>query len=87
MQKINANKAGLTLGIMGVLLHLLWVILIYLGMAQTILEFVSEMHLIRNQVIVFPFNTGNAAGVVVMSFVVWYIVGYLTAKIWNFLNR
>ncbi|MEK7662049.1 MAG: hypothetical protein AAB355_00925 [Patescibacteria group bacterium] len=87
MQKINAVKAGLALGTFGAIVHVAWAALVYIGWAQPMLDFMFEVHMAMNPVIVLTFDLVTALELVAIVFVVWYIVGYLVAMCWNYFNR
>ncbi len=81
--QINKNKTGLTFGFLIGTLHLIWSVLVAFGVAQTLLKFILDMHMITMPVLVLPFDLMKALGLVVVTFVVGYIFGWLMAFFWN----
>lgn len=80
---MNTHKVGMTLGMLFGLWHLVWSILIALGLAKPLLDFVSMMHSLNNPYIVQPFNLGKSIGLIILTYVIGYFVGTVFATIWN----
>lgn len=84
MQKLNPSKVGLTLGSLIGLVHLVWSILVALGWAQGLVNFISWAHMMQEPLaMVAPFNAGTAVLLVVITFIVGYVLGTVFALIWN----
>jgi len=80
---INKNKTGLTFGFLIAFMHLLWSVLVALGIAQIWLNFVLKLHMISMPIIIMPFDIIKALELIVMTFVVGYIFGWFMAFFWN----
>jgi len=80
---INKNKTGLTFGFLISFMHLVWSILVALGLAQAMLDFVLGLHMLSIPVIVASFSWGKALGLIVITFIVGYVFGWLMAFFWN----
>jgi hypothetical protein len=87
MQTINANKAGLAFGVLLGGWHLVWVLLVVVGWAQPMLDFIFWLHLIKPVYMIEPFALGRAVGLVVLTAVVGYVGGWLFGLVWNRLHR
>lgn len=81
--KISKNKTGLTFGFLISFMHLMWSVLVALGIAQVWLNFIFDMHMLSNPIIVTPFNLIKAIILILITFVVGYIFGWLMAFFWN----
>ena len=79
METINKNKTGLTFGFLLSFIHLGWSVLIGFGVAQTLLSFVFDLHMISAPIAVLPFSLTKAIGLVIMTFAAGYIFGWLMA--------
>ena len=83
MEKINKNKTGLTFGFLISFMHLVWSILVVLGVAQVLLNLVLNIHMISVPVVVEPFNFIKALELIIVTFVVGYVFGWMMAFFWN----
>jgi hypothetical protein len=87
MQTIHLQKAGLAVGGLMGSWHLFWALLVALGLAQPIIDFVFWMHFIKPVYVIGPFNIGTALVLVGATSLVGYAMGVIFAGIWNFLQR
>jgi len=83
MEIINKNKTGLTFGFLISSFHLFWSILVALGIAQVLLDFVFNIHMLAMPITVMPFDIVKALGLIIVTFVVGYVFGWLMAFFWN----
>lgn len=63
--------------------HLVWALLVLLGWAQPIYNFILWAHMIHLPLTIGPFEGSAAATLVVMTAVMGYVGGYIGAWIWN----
>lgn len=85
--KLVVGKTALVFGFFVALMHAVWMLLIFLGVAQFYLNWIFGLHLLSNPYLVLPFNFGTALMLVVFTFVVGYIMGWVFAFIWNRLHK
>lgn len=83
MEIIDKNKTGLTFGLLIGSLHFFWSILVVFGIAQALLDFVLNIHMLSVPITVMPFNLLKAIGLIIVTFIVGYIFGWLMALFWN----
>ena len=83
MEIIDKNKTGLTFGFLISSLHLLWSILVALGIAQALLNFILNIHMLDVTVTVMPFDLVKALVLIIVTFIVGYVFGWLMAFFWN----
>lgn len=81
--KIDKNKTGLTFGFLISFMHLLWSVLVALGIAQILVDFVLNIHMVNMQAAVMPFDFVKAIGLIVVTFIVGYVFGWFMAYFWN----
>ena len=87
MQHLNPRKTGLALGKLLAGLHLVWAVLVALGWAQMLVNFSMWAHMVNTSVVVGPFDLYAAVTVVVVASLAGYIIGFVFAKISNWLYR
>lgn len=78
---------GLTLGIFVAACHFVWMILVGLGIAKPAVEWMLNMHSVTLTWDVLPFNWMYAVMLVLMTFVVGFVGGYLFAFVYNKLAK
>lgn len=84
---MKANKTGLVWGLFLGLFHLFWAVLVAIGLAQPLMDFVFKIHLLNNPYVVAPFDLTLAIMLVVITFIIGYILGVIFAWIWNKLHQ
>ena len=83
----NPNKVGLVLGAMTGGGHAVWALLILIGWAQPLLDFIFWLHMINPVYTLQPFGWKRAIGLVVVTALVGYVVGRIGATVWNNVHR
>ncbi len=84
---IQPNKAGLALGALLGLWHLAWAILVAIGWAQPLINFIFWLHFIKPIYVIEPFNVGTAALLVAITAIIGYVMGFIFALLWNRFHR
>lgn len=80
----TAQAVGLFLGS----LHMIWALMVWLEIAQPILDFILQLHSLQIPVCVQPFSLLNSLMLVTITTAVGYFYGYLFAALFNrCLNR
>ena len=83
----NPNKVGVVVGALIASWHILWVLLVLLGWAQPILNFVFWAHMIQPVYVVNTFDFKAAITLIGITLLSGYAFGFLGAIIWNKLHR
>ena len=83
----NLNKVGLVIGALIGGWHVIWALLVLIGWAQPIIDFIFWAHMIQPIYVVKPFDPLAAVALIVITSVIGYIFGLLGAVIWNRLHR
>lgn len=83
MGAIHPGKAGLVLGTLIGGWHLLWALLVALGWAQPLIDFVFWLHFITPVYVVGAFAFGRAALLVALTAALGYAMGYCFGLLWN----
>lgn len=84
---MDKNKVGLIVGAFLGLWHLTWSLLVALGLAQMLLDFIYSIHFLNNPFTVAQFSISKAATLVVVTAIIGYVVGYLFAALWGFVQK
>ena len=84
---ISPIKAGLVLGVVIGLWHLIWSLLVASGWAQPFIDFVFWMHFIRPVYVIEPFNLGTATILVVVTAIIGFVIGCVFAVLWNWFHK
>jgi hypothetical protein len=83
----NPHKGGRVIAALIDGWHVIWSVLILIGWAQSILDFVFWAHMIKPVYFVKPFDPMAAVALIVITAVIGYIFGFVGAIIWNRLHR
>ncbi|MBI5412127.1 hypothetical protein HZA43_03035 [Candidatus Peregrinibacteria bacterium] len=87
MNMMHNHKMGIVFGLLLGFMHFSWSILVTTGVAQTILDWIYKIHFLNNPFTVAPFNIGTAATLVVFTFIVGYVLGWLFGLLWSVLHK
>ena len=83
----NPNKVGLVFAAVIAGWHLCWVVLVVLGWAQRILDFIFWAHMMQPVYVVKSFDPVAAVTLIVITGAIGYVFGYAGAIVWNQLHR
>jgi len=85
--KLDIYKTALTFGFFLSGVHVIWSVLVLLGWAQPLLDFVFWAHMIANPYTVTGFDITSALTLIVVTFGVGFVVGKIFAYIWNKVHK
>lgn len=83
---VSKNKLGIVVGGFVGLCHLGWSLLVAVGVAQALTNFVFRLHFIQPPYVIAPFRTDLAVALIVITAIVGYVMGWVLAAIWNWLR-
>ena len=83
----NSNKVGVVVGALIAGWHLLWSLLVLIGCAQPIIDFIFWAHMIKPVYVVKPFDPVAAVTLMMITGVIGYVFGFVGAIIWNRLHQ
>ncbi len=83
MNRISPHSLGLVLGTFLAVWHTLWALLVWLGMAKWLIDFIFRLHMIAPPYQVAAFSFTTAAGLVLVTASSGYVFGWLIGVIWN----
>ena len=85
--RMSVGKAGIVLGAVIGGWHVIWSMLVAIGWAQPVIDFVFWMHFIKPIYVIEPFEIERAAILLIVTTVVGVLVGSTFASIWNALHK
>ena len=68
-------------------LHLSWIVLILLGWAQPLMDFIFKLHMLNSPFQVQPFSIGLAVSLVIITFVIGAFYGLVFVLIKNLMAK
>jgi len=80
---LDNNRVGLTAAVVFSGIHLVWALLVSLGLAKPLADFMFGLHFMQNPMAMASFSLGNALMLVVLAFAVSYVFGWLFAFVYN----
>lgn len=83
----NPNKFGLVFAALIAGWHLIWAILVLVGLAQPIIDFIFWAHMIQPVYVIKPFNPAAAITLIIVTAAMGYLFGFIGAAVWNKLHR
>ncbi len=86
MTVISPSKTGLVLAALIGGWHLLWALLVAIGWAQPLIDFIFWMHFIKPVYVVGAFDAGIALVLIAVTSAVGYVIGAAFGLLWNRLH-
>ena len=86
MRHVSPTKAGIAVGTVIGLWHVIWVTLVGVGWAKPVMDFVLRLHFINLQYDLAPYSAATAGALVLLTFTVGAAFGFVFAVIWNWLT-
>jgi len=83
----NPNKAGLVVAALIGGWHLVWAALVAAGWAQPLIDFIFWAHMIRPVCVIGPFDAVAAGALLLTTFWLGYVFGFVGGSLWNKLHR
>jgi len=83
MQEINKKKIGMVTGAFMALIHLCWAVLVAIGLAQPLMDWIFGLHMIRPPYQVMRFNIWSALILIIVAYLGGYAFGWVFAHVWN----
>jgi hypothetical protein len=87
MTTINPTKVGLALGGLFGAYHVCWALMVAIGWAQPLIDFVFRIHFIKPVLVIGDFNIATALVLIVVTTVVGFVMGFVFSLLWNKLQQ
>jgi hypothetical protein len=87
MNSVNSHKLGLVFGGMMAIVHAVWSLLVFMGIAKLFMDWIFGLHFLSFQYSINPFDFPNALILVVVTSVIGYALGYVCGWLWNLAHR
>jgi hypothetical protein len=84
MTRVQPHRLGYGIAVFLGTFHAFWALLVWGGIAQSLMDFVFRLHMISPPYQVTPFSPWTAAGLVLMTAVIGYVSGRLFGVVWNY---
>lgn len=84
---MNQNKAGLAVGGFFAFWHLVWVLFVGAGVAQSWTTWYFQLHFLDNPFVFLPFNLMTAIWLIIITGVIGYVLGWIFACCWNWAHK
>lgn len=86
MGRLSINKAGLAFGVLLGAWHAMWALLVALGVAQAVVDFVFWIHFLKLPIVVESFALSRALILVAVTAALGYVLGACFALLWNWMH-
>ncbi len=86
-KELNPGKVGLIIGAFMVIVHLIWSLMVASGIAQSFLNWIFQLHFVKNSFVVAGFDLVTAIYLLIVVFVVGYILGWIFAWVHNSIHK
>jgi hypothetical protein len=86
MRHLNPSRAAVSVGTVLGAWHLMWVILVAVGGAKAVMDFVLSLHFIQLDYRLAPFALSTAITLVGLTFAIGAVMGLVFALVWNWLS-
>jgi len=81
--KFNPKTVALYTGMLFAAIHLVWSLMVAVGLGQIYLDWVLGLHFITNPFVVGPFNVVTMIILLAFTFTVGYMLGWVSTICWN----
>ncbi|MEK7530845.1 MAG: hypothetical protein AAB573_03170 [Patescibacteria group bacterium] len=84
---VKTQKVALAIAAIAVVVHVVWSIVVAIGLGQWWVDFILGLHFLQVPVVVQSFDIVTAIELWVVVGVVGYIVGFVIAHVWNWVHK
>ena len=84
---LDEKKTALAFGLFMAIMHAVWSILVYSGSAQWLMDWIFGLHFIKPVLVITAFNAFTALTLIVFTFAIGAVFGFVFAKVWNWAGK
>lgn len=84
---VNKHKLGLVVGAWMGTMHAIWAVLVWIGVAEWLWDWILGLHFLSISFVVMDFKLWTALLLIVVTAVIGYIVGWILGAIWNWASK
>lgn len=85
--KLDSRKVGLSTGAFAAVWHIVWGVLVALGVGSAIQSWILDLHFLNNPFTIQPFDPTKWVILVLVTAIIGYAFGYVFATIWNNITK
>ena len=86
MNHAYSHKVGLAVGGTAAIVHVMWSLFVFGGLAPAILKWIWGLHFVSMNVTIAPFSFPTALALVFVAGVIGYIIGYVAGELWGLVD-
>lgn len=87
MKELQEMQVALVVAVFVSGLHIVWSLMILIGIAQPLLDFIFWAHMLTVPYRVTGFTLTQTIVLILVTFAVGYIGGWVFAKVWNMMRK
>lgn len=87
MKHCNPHMVGLYAGGVMAFVHGAWALMVMVGFAQPVLDWIFWLHFMTNPITVEMFALTRAVMLVAFTFAVGYVAGWVGTTLWNMMHH
>ena len=84
---LDEKQTALGFGCFMAIAHAFWSVLVAAGMAQKLMNWIFGLHMLSMPMTVTAFNLMTAVMLIVVTFVIGAVFGYIFATVWNWAGK
>lgn len=87
MRHISIPRTAMAVGTVFAAWHAMWVVLVGLGWATDVLNFILELHFLKIDFQLAPYSAFTALALIALTFCAGALLGAIFALVWNWLTN
>jgi len=84
---LDEKKTALSFGCFMAVMHAIWSAMVFIGIAQWWLDWIFGLHFIKPVYSITAFSIITALTLVIVTFAVGAVFGFVFAKVWNWAGK